>query len=1294
MTRRGGSLGHSLARGLTVLALLASLLAIVPGNVGTANAELTTVPDETWGVVGLFDSLTTDTASEVMAIEQIGNTIYVGGQFLEVVHKRNEPHHDQPFLAAFDATTGDWIDWWRPDLNGSVYALEASPDGSRLYVGGEFTSINGIGDTVGLVALDAATGEVDSSFTAHVEGAPGITSPGVVRTLRAVSNWVYVGGSFNYITGPDLDSRTRIYRVGRLSAADGTPDASWRPFITGGSVWGLDVDESRGRVYLAGFFEAVNSEPDTGHFVAIRTSDATPITTHERFPVLSPSQPHQFEVLVDGDSVWVVGTQHVIHKLNASDLSMDRRWFTGFEAGYQIGGDFQSIGILGDRIYASCHCWGVIRELPPDVLTLNQARQEPLAGEINGIIAFGRTSGDWIDTFVPDLYGPLGGFAIHGAPDGCLWGGGDFNRRAVGDQYNNGIVRFCDESGQGPPAGPPLEEPPDNSESNPPSRPLNPAVANGPGDDVILSWTPSTDDTAVATYVLYRDGAEVKRTRRAEAQVAPGGLLSVQAIDPFGNVSHFSNPIATDDLIPDVLGRWPLDDGAIDMSGNGNDGTMSGALNTPGRIIDAQQLESGDTIIVAANDDLKIGAGDGDFSISGWLRLDTGSTGSARNNLVANGVATLGTASSTNRVRATIDTSTGTASFLSTTSLTVGEWHHVALVRESNEASLYVDGSFETSLTLTGSTSAGTGAFTMRGDTARLDEVVIHDGALTASHVDGLADPDMPDALWAYYPMEGDAVDHSGNGFHGVLSGAETQTGVHGLGLNFDGSNGDEIVIANNAALHPGENGDDFSVSFWMNLQQRWNGNWRTITHKGTTGADRTFSMWMRPYDDLIHFRVSSTQSWNIGGNSTTEIPVGEWTHITYVKRGNKLTLFVNGVLNSSAAITGTVVSNEGDIYIGDSPWYQGTSMLMDDYRIYSHGMREADALALAGATPAPDDPPPPVPPIAVITAPADNADVDGVVKIAVEASGPLDGFGTLDVEVRADGGWETATWNAAQETYNYMWDTGESTLGPVVVKARATDSNNMTTNAANIDVEVVAVPVDYADLVVADGAVAYWKLNDGGGGAYDAIDQTHKAYYEGVTTKTAPLLPEGGFSATFDGVDDYIRVKDHVDINAGGPYDARSIELWFKSNKAGKRQVLWEEGGSTVGISIYADNGKIHAGAWNRSGNVWDDDVFVKTPFEAGEVYHVVVVLKPSAGKLKLFVNGELAASATGVEAMDRHRANIGIGARNGSTRFADKVKSGGVGNYLDGVVDDVAIYNSILSNAKVAAHYAAGLD
>ncbi len=1286
MIRPGARKPPFTAASITMLALLSSLLVAI--HPGVARAEMTALPDRTWGVVGVHDSQTTNIPAEVMAIEQIGNTIYVGGQFLEVVRRRNDPRHDQRFLAAFDATTGEWIDWWRPELNGSVYALEASPDGSRLYVGGEFTSVNGIGDTEGLVALDPATGEIDASFTGQIEGA---SPPGAVRTIRAIGNWVYVGGSFNFVTGPARTSRLRVNQTARLSAANGTPDPNWRPAVRDGSVWGLDVDPARGRVYLVGFFESINDIADTGAFVAVRTSDGSPITNLERFPVLVSSQPHQFEVLADGDNVWVVGTQHVIHKLNAADLSMDRRWFTGYEAGFHVGGDYQTITALGDRIYASCHCWGVIRELPDHVTTIPEARLvQPIAGEVQGIQAFDRTTGDWIPTFAPDIYGSIGGWALHGAGDGCLWAGGDFNRRSVGDLWRNGVVRWCDEAGQGPPVGPPLVEPPDNSESNPPSRPSNVAAGNGPGDDLILSWNAATDDTAVATYIIYRDGVEIRRTRRTSLQVTPGGKLSVQAVDLSGNVSHFSDPLATTSPAPEMLGHWPLDSGALDMSGHGNHGVVTGATNTPGRVVDAQELGSGDSIAVAANSDLRIGAGNGDFSISGWIRLETAATGTARTNIAANGIASIGTSASTHRAFARIETTGGPTTVQSATHLALGEWAHVSLIRRGSTMELYLNGVLEDSAPLAGNTSAGNGAITFTGDTARLDEIIVHGEAIGASTVADLASPSFP-ALWAYYPLEGDAVDRSGNSYNGFVSGTTTQAAVHGLGLRFDGGGSDQIRIPDDPALRPGDNDSDFTVSFWMNLQEGHNGFWRMVTQKGNFSAQRTFAMWMRPLDDRLYYQISSNQSASIGGSSSTGLPVGEWTHVAYVKRGNRVLLYLNGLPDSSRAIPGSVIANNGDIYIGDSPWSSGLAMVLDDYRIYPRGMTDAEAAALGGAAAPPPSPPPPVPPLVAISSPAPGG-VTNTVRVEVDASSAVDGPGTLDVDVRLDGVWRQTTWNASRRLYQYDWDTTTATPGPAVVTARATDSSGARTTSAPVNVDVT---VSYRALVLADGAVAYWHLNDGGSIAADAAPGTHRAYFRGVTKRTPPLIGEGGRSATFDGVDDIITVRDHKDLNTAASYPARSIELWFKTDNTFHRQVLWEEGGTARGISIATYKGKLQAGAWNRSGsNAWAKDVFAGFPITAGETYHVVLTINPANGRLRLFVNGERVANKAGIGLLEAHGGDIGIGARNGSTRFANRARSGGRGNFFDGVVDEVAIYNGALSWVQVRAHLAAAQD
>lgn len=86
------------------------------------------------------------TDQTVWALAYSQNVLYVGGSFT-TVRPPGAPlgssQQSQARLAAFNATTGEFIDTWRPVIGGGdVYSLEVSPDNSRLYVGGGFTAVN------------------------------------------------------------------------------------------------------------------------------------------------------------------------------------------------------------------------------------------------------------------------------------------------------------------------------------------------------------------------------------------------------------------------------------------------------------------------------------------------------------------------------------------------------------------------------------------------------------------------------------------------------------------------------------------------------------------------------------------------------------------------------------------------------------------------------------------------------------------------------------------------------------------------------------------------------------------------------------------------------------------------------------------------------------------------------------------------------------------------------------------------------------------------------------------------
>lgn len=152
-----------------------------------------------------------------------GSTLYAGGKFTKVgTTARNR-------LAAFDLTTGTLLSTWRPNANGDVATLAASADGTDVYVGGSFTTLNGAAQYAYLGAVDAASGSSDSTFV------PAPAYP--ILDLEADARGVYAGGGGH---GGHLD----IYNL------DGTPQQT--TYQTDGNVQAVAVDGDS--LYAGGHF--------------------------------------------------------------------------------------------------------------------------------------------------------------------------------------------------------------------------------------------------------------------------------------------------------------------------------------------------------------------------------------------------------------------------------------------------------------------------------------------------------------------------------------------------------------------------------------------------------------------------------------------------------------------------------------------------------------------------------------------------------------------------------------------------------------------------------------------------------------------------------------------------------------------------------------------------------------------------------------------------------------------------------------------------------------------------------
>lgn len=182
----------------------------------------------------------------VDAVAYVGDKVVLGGSFTGVAPRGSTAWNTSyRYLVAFYASTGALATSFNPRVGGPVEAL--ATDGSNVYAGGEFSSVNGNTALKKIVKVSAA-GAVDASFRPPSPGAK-------VSAVAYSAGRVYIGGAFTKV------GATPVYRVARLSSATGALD-SWRPRIA--NTTRPDAPNVRAltvvgdAVYVGGYFQTVN----------------------------------------------------------------------------------------------------------------------------------------------------------------------------------------------------------------------------------------------------------------------------------------------------------------------------------------------------------------------------------------------------------------------------------------------------------------------------------------------------------------------------------------------------------------------------------------------------------------------------------------------------------------------------------------------------------------------------------------------------------------------------------------------------------------------------------------------------------------------------------------------------------------------------------------------------------------------------------------------------------------------------------------------------------------------------
>ncbi len=498
-----------------------------PGTPATVSAD--GLP--TWQVNGVvWDSVV------------VGNTAYVTGAFTTArppgVAQGGDGQVAANNIFAFDVTTGSRVASFSHQLNGRGLGIVKSPNGSRVYVVGEFTTVDGR-PRGHVAAFDTTTNALNPYFR------PTVSSK--VSTVTANDSTVWVGGNFFSANG-----RTRR-RLASFRASDGAV-RTWAPRADDGQVTSMVLTPDGQRVIVGGRFSRLNG---------IRTSAMGSVDA-----VTGANRPW-----AANQKIREAGTDSGITSLSTDGTNIYGTAFHWHRSG-NFEGLFSAAPSTGALHYAN-DCHGDTYDAFPVgevVYTVSHAhdckwiRSFPQKGQFaHHALAF--TTYPTTTNIGPDNYGwnysgvgasqllqwfPTLSIGSYTGQNQAAWTtsgnsdyivlGGEFP--SVNGVAQQGLVRFA------VPSMAPNERGPVRA-----SDPPNPTAEALAGGQVRVTWQSAYDmDNVALTYDVYRSGtaAPVYTTTAdstfwsfpmlsyTDTDVPPGSYTyTVRASDPLGNTNTF-----------------------------------------------------------------------------------------------------------------------------------------------------------------------------------------------------------------------------------------------------------------------------------------------------------------------------------------------------------------------------------------------------------------------------------------------------------------------------------------------------------------------------------------------------------------------------------------------------------------------------------------------------------------------------------------------------------------------------------------------------------------------------------
>jgi len=218
-------------------------------------------------------------------------------------------------------------------------------------------------------------------------------------------------------------------------------------------------------------------------------------------------------------------------------------------------------------------------------------------------------------------------------------------------------------------------------------------------------------------------------------------------------------------------------------------------------------------------------------------------------------------------------------------------------------------------------------------------------------------------------------------------------------------------------------------------------------------------------------------------------------------------------------------------------------------------------------------------------------------------------------------------------------------------------------------------IGTSYRSVILSDSPRAYWRLGETSGtAAADQMGGNPGTYTGGVTLgQQGAIIGDTDAAARLDGVDDYVVVPDSAGLDIT---NAVTVEAWVQRTKNAAFQVIVGKPGNgqskfenyalwfntSNGVTAYFGNGTSYVAAGT---NALDTN------------WHHVVATYDNA-TARIYVDGTQQGTATSTVQLTPNTQPLNLGRAQGTTAYS-----------LGGKLDEVAIYPTVLSAARIKAHY-----